>query len=113
MQKLKPEHVSHDDLWDEIAAVRKFALGLAGSGLLLGLAGFGWVAQMENDHAADVGQVQARVGSNAEQVESAMASQQRIEARLDEIARFLREDSREQREVMQDHVRSMHGGTGK
>ena len=109
----KPEHVSHDDLWDEIAAVRKFALGLAGSGLLLGIGGFAWVAQTETHHAKNVGAVEARVEANAEQVRSAIGGQQRIEARLDEIARYLREDSREQRDTMQDHLRTMHGAQGR
>lgn len=100
MQK-KPEAVTHDDLWQEIGAVRTLALTLAGSAFLLGLAGFAWVAQVVQAATSEVAGAKSHVNATAE-------SQKKVEERLDEIVRFLREDSREQREAMHEHIRQMH-----
>ena len=110
--KARPEHVTHEDLWEYIRSVeqqgREFVLKIAGSALLLGIAGAGYVWQSETAAVEAITRVEERVEANSQQVRAAMASQDRIEAGLSEIGRYMREDGREQREAMSEHVRSQH-----
>ena len=87
---------------------KDFVLKIAGAGILLGLSGMVYVWQSEASTVAAVVRVEERVDANARQVRDAMESQARIEAGLSEIGRYMREDGREQREALNEHVRTQH-----
>jgi hypothetical protein len=110
--KARPEHVTHEDLWEEIRLVersgRDLVLKITGAGILLGLSGMVYVWQSEARAVEAITRVEERVEANSQQVQAAMDSQERIESGLSEISRYMREDGREQREAMNDHIRSEH-----
>lgn len=66
---------------------------------------FIWVWNAYAGQQAFNADINARVQGNSKSYEEARATQARIESRLDEIQRFLREDSRELREEMRNHTR--------
>lgn len=112
MSRPKPEAVSHDDLWKEIKAVerdmKRWVVGAVGALATIGFGAFATMWKDAADAARQVGSVAAQVQHNVNGLADALESQRRVEASISEINRFLREDSREQRESMSDHVRSMH-----
>lgn len=115
--KQPQQPVTHEDLWQEIRTVerdlKRLVISVAGG---LSLAGFGAFAAVWQDSAQSaqiVGSVATQVQSNARTVEAAIESQRRVEAGLAEINRYLREDGREQRESLQQHIRAGHPGVGR
>lgn len=115
MDRDAPQNPTHEDLWREIRNVERqmriWVTGAIGSMSLVAFTAFAAVWKDQGDQRQVLGSVTQRVEANGKVVETAIASQSRVEARLDEIARFLREDSREQRENLSDHVRTMHDGS--
>lgn len=113
----KPDQPSHEDLWNEIRGLerqmRVWVASAIGSMAAVGFAAFAAVWQESGDQRMVLGAVTQKVEANSKIVEGAIASQARVEQRLDEIARFLREDSREQRGMITDHVKTMHSGAGR
>ena len=82
----------------------------------MSLAGFGAFAAVWQDAAQSaqiVGGVATQVQHNVTAVREALESQRRVEAGLAEINRYLREDSREQRDAMQQHIRTGHPGAAR
>lgn len=110
----KPDQPTHADLWEEIRTVerdlKRLVLGVAGGISLAGFSAFLTVWQDATEAAQIVGGVSAQVSHNVAAVAEALESQRRVEQGLAEINRYLREDSREQREALQQHVRSGHPG---
>lgn len=109
-----PQSPTHEDLWKEIRNVERqmriWVTGAIGSMCVIGFGAFAAVWKDQGEQRELMGAVTEKVVTNGKAVETAMLSQGRVEARLDEIARFLREDSREQRDNLSDHVRTMHPG---
>ena len=105
----KPVAVSHDDLWEEIQAVEKRAQDRFKGVLLfvvpLALSGFVWTWNSYAGQQAFNADINARTQGNQKSYTEARETQHRIEQRLDEIQKFLREDSREMREALREHIK--------
>ena len=112
MARNAPPNPTHEDLWNEIRGLerqmRVWVVSAIGSMAAVGFAAFAAVWQESGDQRMVLGSVVQKVESNGKIVEGAIASQARVEVRLDEIARFLREDSKETRTMMTDHVKTLH-----
>lgn len=110
----QPEPVTHEDLWQEIRKVERDLtrrmIAAASAMILTGFGAFAAVWQDSAQSAQIVGSVAAQVQNNARAVELAIESQRRVESGLSEINRYLREDGREQRESLQQHIRTGHPG---
>ena len=104
--------VTHKQIWDKISEseemVRRWFLKAAAIMIPLVLSGFIWTWNSYANQQAFNADINARMLGNTNSYNEARAAQQRIEQRLDEIQRFLREDSREIRETIKDHAAS-HG----
>lgn len=115
MQKV--EVITHEDLREEIRAVerdmKRWVIGAVGSLSIVGFGAFAAVWKDASDTAAVIGGVSAQVSHNVDAVRESLESQRRVEAGLSEINRYLREDSREQRDAMQQHIRTGHPGSGR
>lgn len=103
------EEYTHGDIIAKVEQAgsdikRLFRLVAAGIPFVAG--SFIWIWSAHADQQAVNADINARVQGNSKSYEEARATQARIEARLDEIQRFLREDSRELREEMRDHMRN-------
>ena len=68
-------------------------------------AAFIWIWSTHSAQAAFNAGMRARIDSTAQTYQEARNAQQRVEIRLDEINRFLREDSRELRDQLNAHIR--------
>jgi len=64
-----------------------------------------WTSQAHSDQQKFNADINARVQGNKEAFEQARNSQSLMMSKLDEIHRFMREDSKEQREALADHIR--------
>ena len=73
-------------------------------------AAFIWIWSTHSAQAAFNAGMRARIDSTAQTYQEARNAQQRVEIRLDEINRFLREDSRELREQLNAHIREARDG---
>ena len=63
-----------------------------------------WVWGVIREQAALNGELRARMNSTEQVFEHSKQSQARIEMRLDEINRYIREDSRELRDALSRHI---------
>lgn len=88
--------------------MRLWVVSAIGSMAVVAFGAFAAVWKDAGDQRMIIGAVTQKVEANGKIVEGAIASQARVETRLDEIARFLREDSKEQRTMMTDHIKTMH-----
>ena len=88
--------------------MKRFVLSAVGGVILAGFSGFAAVWKDAGDSRQVLGAVAGEVQSNADAVKVAIESQRRVEDKLGEINRFLREDAKEQREMMGDHIKTMH-----
>lgn len=64
-----------------------------------------WVSQTHANQTAFNADINARVQGNKESLEQARAAQTSMMNKLDEIHRFMREDSRELRDTLSTHIR--------
>ena len=69
-----------------------------------------WIWGVIRDQAALNGEFRARLDATEAAFDTHKASQARIESRLDEIARVIREDSREVRDALTRHIESARAG---
>jgi hypothetical protein len=65
-----------------------------------------WVWSTHADQLAVNADINARVYGNMQAYQEARANQERIANKLEEIYRFMREDSKEQRQVLFDHIKA-------
>ena len=103
---------SHADIMERIEQhenkIERWFVKLISSFLaFVGLA-FLWVWGTYTTQAAFNAEMNARTQGNMMSLESAKQSQGRIETRLDSINQFLREDSRETRDMIQKHLEKDH-----
>lgn len=110
------ETITHRQLYDKmalhedkiVAHEKRFnqiiMLGLSTLVPMLAAA-FIWIWSTHSAQAAFNAGIRVRVDSTTQTYQEARNAQQRVEIRLDEINRFLREDSRELREQLNAHIR--------
>jgi hypothetical protein len=102
--------ISHKQLYDKMVAhERRFnqILTFAASTMVPATIGaFIWIWSTHSAQAAFNAGIKVRVENAAATYVEARESQKRVESRLDEINRFLREDSRELRDELNAHIRS-------
>ena len=93
---------------DEIEGLRKelfwASIKVGGIAIPVAAAILLWVWGTVRDQAATNGELRARVDAAESKFEDSKLMQARIESRLDEINRYIREDSRELRDVLTRHI---------
>lgn len=102
------EEYTHGDIITKVEQAgndikRLFRLVAAGIPFVAG--SFIWIWSAHANQQAFNADINARTQGNSKSYEEARQAQARIESRLDEIQRFLREDSRELREEIRQHMR--------
>ena len=101
---------THADIMEKIERQEKkmedWFIRLIASIVPLAIGAIIWSWSTHADQLAFNADVNARVQGNQETFKEARANQERIARQLEEIYRFMREDSKELREALGEHIRS-------